>query len=483
MRLKKLFANLNNIPDLEIKGINTDSNLISAGEIFVAIKGAEQDGHKFIKDAVKNGAVCVVKERSSPTPKDLGLKKTVIINVSDTRKEISQLAAKFYNYPSRKLRVIGVTGTNGKTTIAYLVESILEEAGYPTGLLGTINYKFKKHVLPSINTTPGALEMQAFLAKMVKEKLRYCVMEASSHSLEQERVRDVDFHIAIFTNLTQDHLDYHHNLEDYFRAKSKLFTNLDSESYAVVNIEDPYSARLLKLTKARKITFGFSEKSQIRATNIRLSIKGSDFQILTSKGSFSIQTELIGRHNIYNILSAVSVGVIEGIDFSTIKRGIEKIDCVAGRLEAINQGQKFGVFVDYAHTEDALKNVISSLKEFHKGKIIVVFGCGGQRDTTKRPKMGRLVSQMADYFIITNDNPRKEDPQKIVKDILKGIKTKNYDVILDRGKAIEKAIKMAGDNDTVLIAGKGHETSQILKNKSLAFDDREVTRRILNCLS
>lgn len=482
MKLRKLFANHNNIPDLEIKGINTDSNLISQGELFVAIKGAEQDGHKFIKDAVKNGAVCIVRQKDSSVPKDLDFKNTVIINVVDTRKTISELAARFYNYPSEKLKVIGVTGTNGKTTITYLIDSILEESGYPSGLIGTINYKFRKHALPSINTTPGALEMQAFLAKMAKEKLKYCVMEVSSHSLDQERVRDVNFHIAIFTNLTQDHLDYHHNLEEYFMAKAKLFTNLDSKSYAVVNIDDPYSARLIKLTKARKITFGFSKEAEIKAKNLKLSIKGSEFEIMTPRGSCRVKTKLIGRHNVYNILSAFSVGFVEGIEFGTIKKGIEKIDCVAGRLEAIEEGQEFGVFVDYAHTEDALKNVISSLKEFHKGKIIVVFGCGGQRDTTKRPKMGKLVSRLADYFIITNDNPRQEDPQKIIEDILKGIKTKNYDIILDRGKAIEKAIKMAGDKDTVLIAGKGHETSQILKDKSLAFDDREVTRRILNCL-
>lgn len=482
MKLKELLDNLDNIPDLEINEINTDSNLVKPGDIFLAIKGAEQDGHKFIKDAVKNGAVCVVKEKSSPTPKDLDPKKTFIINVADTRKAISELAAKFYKFPSKRLKVIGVTGTNGKTTITYLIKSVLEEASFPAGLLGTIDYEFKNMILPSINTTPGALEMQAFLAKMAKEKLKYCVMEASSHSLEQDRVRDVNFHIAIFTNLTQDHLDYHHNLEEYFEAKAKLFTNLSPKAYAVVNIDDPYSARLLKMTKAKKITFSLTKRSQITATNIKLGIKGSDFQVITPQGNLTITTKLIGRHNIYNILSAVAVGFIEGIKFDTIKRGIERIDCVAGRLEAIEEGQRFGVFVDYAHTEDALKNVLTSLKEFHRGRIIVVFGCGGQRDTGKRPKMGKLVSEMADYFIITNDNPRKEDPRKILRDILKGIKTKNYDVILDRGKAIEKAIKMARDNDTVLIAGKGHETCQILKNKSLAFDDREVTRRILNCL-
>lgn len=482
MKLKKLFIDLDNVPDLKITGINTDSNLISAGEMFVAIKGVEHDGHKFIGDAIKRGAVAIIKQKNISTSSKDVIKNVVTIDVPDTRKTISELAARFYNFPSQKLKVIGVTGTNGKTTVTYLIESILNEAGFSTGLVGTIHYKFKNMIFPSVNTTPGPLEIQSFLAKMQKEKLKYCIMEVSSHSLDQERVRDVKFHTAVFTNLTQDHLDYHHNLDEYFKAKAKLFTNLRSKSWAIINKDDKYGKKLLKFTKARKITFGFSNGAKIQAKGIKLNINGTEFKIITPKGTLKIKTALFGRHNIYNILAAVAFGFAENIALGKIKRGIEKINYIPGRLESIAGGQKFNLFVDYAHTDDALKNVLLSLREFNKGKIIVVFGCGGQRDISKRAKMGKVVSNLADYFIITNDNPRNENPNKIVRDIEKGINAKKYDVVLDREKAIKKAINLAEEQDTVLIAGKGHETSQIFKNKTIASDDREIAKKALKCL-
>jgi UDP-N-acetylmuramoyl-L-alanyl-D-glutamate--2,6-diaminopimelate ligase len=482
MKLKALFPKHRKIPNLEIKGINCNSNLISENELFVAIRGTECDGHKFIAEAIGKGAVAVVKQKNTPIAKNIDLDKIVTIDVVDTRKALSDLAAKFYNFPSGRLKVIGITGTNGKTTVAYLIESILKEAGYFSGVIGTISYKFKNLVLPSVNTTPGPLEIQSFLAKMVKEKLDFCIMEVSSHSLAQDRVRDVYFHIAVFTNLTREHLDYHCNFGEYFRAKAKLFESLSPESWAVINNDEPYSLKLLKFIKSKKVRFGFSGSSEIRARDIRSNIKGSVFLVDTPKGSLKIKTNLIGRYNIYNILAAIAVAFVENIDFDIIEKGIQKINYIPGRLESINKGQRFSLFVDYAHTDDALRNVLSSLKEFNKGRIIVVFGCGGQRDISKRAKMGRIASNLADYCILTNDNPRNENPLKIINDILKGIKTNNFDVILDRQKAIEKAIELAKNKDTVLIAGKGHETSQLLKNKILPFDDREVVRKILRCL-
>ncbi|MFH1655115.1 MAG: UDP-N-acetylmuramoyl-L-alanyl-D-glutamate--2,6-diaminopimelate ligase [Candidatus Omnitrophota bacterium] len=482
MKLRTLFPNLDKIPNPEIKQIHCDSSLISKGDLFVAIKGTEADGHKFIKHAILNGAVAVVREKNNQISKKMKTSGVTFIDVADTRKTLSGLAARFYDFPSEKLKVIGITGTNGKTTVSYLVESILEQAGLPTGLIGTIDYKFKHLILPSINTTPGPLETQSFLSKMLKEKIRYCVMEVSSHALSQGRVRDVNFDTAVFTNLTQDHLDYHHNLKDYFETKANLFKNLKSNSWAVINNDDLYVRKVSKITAAKIIRFGLSRSCEIRASNIRPNLSGSEFQVNAPKKKFMIKTSLIGRHNVYNILAAIAVGFTQELDLDIIRKGIERLYCVPGRLESIHLGQKFQLLVDYAHTEDALKNVLTSLKEFNRGRLIVVFGCGGERDKTKRPKMGKVVSRLANHFILTNDNPRRENPLKIIQDITKGIKTKKYEIIPNRYKAIEKAISLAKDNDTILIAGKGHETYQILKDRVLPFDDRKIVRKILRCL-
>ncbi|MDD4894970.1 MAG: UDP-N-acetylmuramoyl-L-alanyl-D-glutamate--2,6-diaminopimelate ligase, partial [Candidatus Omnitrophica bacterium] len=376
-------------------------------------------------------------------------------------------------------KVVAVTGTNGKTTITYLIEALLKEAGFMPAVIGTVNYRFKDKIIPSKNTTPGPLELQSLLADAVKENIDYTVMEVSSHALSQERVAAINFHSAIFTNLTQDHLDYHNTLEDYFQAKAKLFRDLRGY-FAVINNDDEYSRRLKEMIKGPEIiTYGIDNESDIMAGGIKLGISHTEFILKSGKKEIRLETGLIGRHNIYNILATFAWASKEGLSEAVTMPALEKFNFVPGRLERIETGRDFSVFVDYAHTEDALTNVITSLRQITGNKIIVVFGCGGERDKTKRPEMGRVVSELADYAIITNDNPRSEDPDDIIEGIKSGIKKDNYCVILERKDAIKKALSEAMPQDIVLIAGKGHEDYQILGDKRIHFDDREVVKECL----
>ena len=485
MRLIQLFPNLDKkifskIRNFDIKGIACNSKCVSKGYVFVAVKGTKEDGHRYINEAISNGAKVVIKQdKKESFVLDNGF---LFINVKDTRRKLSEIAAKFYHEPSKKIKVIGITGTNGKTTISFLVDKILSEAGFDTGLIGTINYKYKDKIISATNTTPDSLKLQLLLSGMVKHKVDYCITEVSSHSLDQDRVAHVNFSSAIFTNLTQDHLDYHLTLKKYFSAKQKLFKNLKSSAWAIINRDDAFADRLLRETKANKLTYGIKNRADVTAKEIELNLNSSLFCVHTPKGDIKIKTELIGCHNIYNILAAIGLCVIENIDLDIIRDAIKKLKVIPGRLESIDCGQPFKVFVDYAHTEDALKNVLSISKNLNKGKIIVVFGCGGERDKKKRPKMGRVASKIADFIILTSDNSRSEDPLKIVKDISGGITTKNYKIILDRSKAIQEAVNLAKEQDLVLIAGKGHESYQIYDNKIVAFDDRKITRKLLRCL-
>jgi len=484
MKLNKLFPDLDKrvfskIKNFEIKGIACNSKYVSRGYIFVAIKGTKEDGHKYINEAVSNGArVVFMKNKKESLILDNGV---IFINVKDTRRKLSEISSRFYGEPSKKMKVIGITGTNGKTTTSLVIEKILKGAGFDTGLIGTINYKYKGKVLPATNTTPDSLKLQLLLSKMLKQRIDYCLMEVSSHSLDQDRVAYVNFSSAIFTNLTQDHLDYHLTLNKYFLAKQKLFKNLKDSAWAIVNRDDTFASRLLRETEARKLTYGLKSNADITAKKIKLHLDHSSFYVHTPKGNLKIKTELIGYHNVYNILAAVGLSIAEDIDLEVVEDSIKKLKVIPGRLESIDCGQSFKVFVDYAHTEDALRNVLSALRSLSRNRIIVVFGCGGERDKKKRPKMGRVASQLADFIILTSDNSRSEKSLDIVKDISKGITTKNYRIILDRSQAIQEALNLARAYDSVLIAGKGHEPIQIYNDKVLPFDDRQITRNLLRC--
>ena len=475
MQIKKLISSLNTF-----SGIASNSKDVRDNYIFVAIKGSRQDGNIYIKEAIARGARAIVCNSRSTVHRDKGV---AFIPVADTRKASAELASLFFKEPSKKMKIVGVTGTNGKTTVTYLIEALLKQIGAPCAVVGTVNYRFKGKVLPSTNTTPGPIQMQGLLADMRKAGVGFAVLEVSSHALDQDRTAGIKFSSAIFTNLTQDHLDYHKTLEKYFRSKALLFRGLAKSSFAVINNDDKYAVRLKRLTRCKIITYGIKNKSDIIAKDIRSDISGTRFQ-LTHKGKgYLFKTPLIGRHNVYNILAAVAWAMGAGLKASDIKPAIKNFRLVPGRLEKVENKSNFSVFVDYAHTEDALKNILTSLRPLSKKEIIVVFGCGGERDKLKRPKMGRIVSELADFAIITNDNPRSEDPQEIIRQIKRGIKKNNYCVIPDRLEAIKKSLSMASRGDIVLLAGKGHENYQVLKDRTVHFDDREAVKRCLRSLN
>ena len=468
------------IKNKRISGLSSNSRRVKKNSIFVAIRGAKEDGSKFINEAVERGAKFVVCDSKAKVNR---LKSAAFIKVKDTRLALAELAVRFYRNPSRKVKVIGITGTNGKTTITYLLEAILKEAKISSGVIGTINYRFKNKVILAKNTTPGPLELQSILARMEKEKIKYAVMEVSSHALDQERVSQVRFHSAVFTNLTQDHLDYHKTLEGYFKAKLKLFKTLGPGAFAVINNDDKYAARIKKITRAKIITYGIDDQADIAAGNIKFDVKHTEFDLLFCGRKIKFRINLIGRHNVYNALAGIAWALKAGIGLKAIKSALEKFAFVPGRLEQIHSKKGFCVFVDYAHTDDALKNVLTALRQLSPGKIITLFGCGGERDRLKRPKMGRVASVLSDFAVITSDNPRSEDPAAIIRDIRKGIKNNNYCVIPDRKKAIRKSLSLAGRGDIVLLAGKGHENYQVLKNRTICFDDRKEVRRCLKSLN
>jgi len=487
MKLKKLIEVLDpyrvlNFHDFAIKGVACDSKSVKEDFIFIAIKGLAQDGHCFIDEAIKRGAKAIIsqigtsesKQQAEQIPENCSW-----ISVPDTRIALAKLAAQFYGQPSKKLKVIGITGTNGKTTVSYLIENLLNQAGKQTAVIGTINYRFKDKVIPARNTTPGPLEIQSLLAKIKEGGINYLVMEVSSHALDQERVNGINFSCAIFTNLTHDHLDYHSNMDSYFKVKAKLFKGMPTDAYSIINIDDTYGRQLLDLTKSKIVTYGLTKAASVTARDIRFDINATTFTALTPQADLLIKSKLIGRHNIYNMLAALSFASTVDLEPDIIIKAIEKFKFVPGRLERIDCGQGFFVFVDYAHTDDALKNVLLTLRGLTKKRIIVVFGCGGNRDKAKRPKMGKVACELADFVIVTSDNPRNEEPNDIIKDIIRGITTKNYKIIPDRKAAIFQSLKMARGQDIVLIAGKGHENCQIFKDRTIHFDDREVVRECL----
>ncbi|MBI3582353.1 MAG: UDP-N-acetylmuramoyl-L-alanyl-D-glutamate--2,6-diaminopimelate ligase [Nitrospinae bacterium] len=500
MKIQEIFKevdliNVNGSMEREISSVYYDSRKVDKGSLFVAIKGLKSDGHNYLGEAIKRGAKAVVVENGLlvgdfkskiRNPKS----EITYITVRDSRKALALISANFYGHPSREMSVIGITGTNGKTTISYLINSILKVNGFKTGLIGTIDYRFDGEIIPSSHTTPESLDLQQLFKRIAVSGGKYCVMEVSSHSLELDRVYGTRFETGVFTNLTQDHLDFHGNLEKYFFAKARLFKEYGLKK-VVINIDDPYGRRLIKDIKAeRALTYGIKEDADVKADDINISINGLKFTANTPIGKLNVESRLLGMHNVYNILASVSTAILEGLSGESIIKGIVLLETVPGRLEGINEGQDFTVLVDYAHTDDALKNVLKAAREIPHNRITIVFGCGGDRDRGKRPLMGKAAVKYSDFAIITSDNPRSEEPLKIIEEIEKGIKQwsvvsgqwsvdDRYIKISDRKEAIEYAINNASKGDIVIIAGKGHEDYQIFKDKKIHFDDREVAREAI----
>ena len=468
----------------EIAGIAYDSRRVTPGMVFVAVPGQNTDGHEYIQTALDRGASAIICERNGMIPSG-----ATRIKVSDVREALARVSRSYYHNPSSKLKVIGVTGTNGKTTVSFMIKAMLEQAGLPTGLLGTVHYEIRDRVIPAQRTTPESLEVQQMMAQMVRAGCKACVMEVSSHALEQKRVLGVEFDVAIFTNLTHDHLDYHGNMENYFAAKSKLFTAVaegTKKGAAIINIDDTFGARLAGRTGIEvQLTYAIEQQARLRATQIQLNATGSRFTVETFDEKFACRTPLIGRHNIYNSLAALGAGVALNMKVAVMQKALSNMPPVPGRLERVDAGQEFGVYVDYAHTDDALRNVLRTLRELTTGRLLLAFGCGGSRDSAKRAKMGQIAAGMADFTIITSDNPRKELPERIAAQIEEGylsVTREGYAIELDRQRAIQQIIGKAERGDIVLIAGKGHETYQEFEDTVVPFDDRVHAREALEQL-
>jgi UDP-N-acetylmuramoyl-L-alanyl-D-glutamate--2,6-diaminopimelate ligase len=465
--------------DREITSICYDSRRASPGALFVAVRGEVSDGHSFIEQAIDKGAVAVIGEEPG-----LSSRVTTVV-VKNSREALALVASTFYGEPSRKLRMIGITGTNGKTTTAFLVKHILERAGQSTGLIGTVQYEIGERLLPARRTTPESLDLQDLLNQCVDAGCRNVVMEVSSIALSQGRATEIAFDAAGFTNLTQDHLDFHRGMADYFEAKVRLFSDLRAkhgrQPVAVINIDDQYGQKLIaRFGKSLTIaTFGMGARADFRASNIKVELGGTSYRLDAKDRSYLVRLPLIGRFNIYNSLAAIALANSVGVDIRSSVQALAKAPQIPGRLEAVPAKRQFQVYVDYAHTDDALLNVLKTCRDLNPNRLIVVFGCGGNRDKAKRPKMGSVADQYADFAIITSDNPRKEDPEAIIRDIEVGFKRKNYEKILDRKQAIARAIGMAQSRDIVVIAGKGHEKSQEFSDHTIPFDDVEIASRAL----
>ncbi|OHB74945.1 MAG: UDP-N-acetylmuramoyl-L-alanyl-D-glutamate--2,6-diaminopimelate ligase [Planctomycetes bacterium RBG_16_59_8] len=465
------------VGETEILGVTCDSRRVRKGFVFVAICGNRDDGHRYIEEAIARGCAAVVAQREAPTG-DIPL-----ILVPDVRRAISTLASRFHREPSRALNVIGITGTNGKSTTAFLVRSILEAAGERVGLIGTIAYSVGAREIPAPMTTPASEDLQRYLWEMKQADCRSAVMEVSSHALDQQRLFGMNFAAGLFTNLTRDHLDYHRTPEEYRQAKGILFEMLSSNAVAVLNGDDPSSAWFSSRTKARVVTFAAAGHADFSVRVERMGFDGSRFHLLFRGNELPIRTKLVGLHNVMNILGAAALCDAMGYEAEAIRNGIEKVALVPGRLEAVECGQDFSVFVDYAHTDDALRNVLGSMRKIVRGRLIVVFGCGGDRDRGKRPKMGQAAEEGADVIVVTSDNPRSEEPSAIIREIEQGIsRSREYHVEPDRTEAIRYAFSLARPGDAVLIAGKGHENYQIFKDRTITFDDRAVAKEVLSSI-
>lgn len=461
---------------LEITDLATDSRSVSAGALFFAVPGTRQDGARFLAEAIGRGAAAVVVGADVQVSSE----QVTVVRVADVRAAKAAIAARFYGYPSRDLKVVGVTGTNGKTTTCAMLRAIAEYDSGPAVSLGTIAYEIGARRERASNTTPDPITVQRYLAEGLAQGCRFAVMETSSHALSQQRVDGVEFAAAVFTNLTSEHLDYHQTMTAYRDAKARLFERLDRTAVAVLNADDPACRALRQRTRARVVTYGLARGAQVTARVRRIDIDGVSFLLRTPDGEIDINTRMLGRHNLMNAMAAATTAWALGFTAEAIRGGFQLLRGVRGRMEPIDCGQDFRVLVDYAHTDDALKNVLDNLRPLTRGRIITVFGCGGDRDRGKRARMGRVASGGSDVMVLTNDNPRSEDPLRILDEIRSGVgEGATATIEPDRRRAIEIALRAARGGDIVLIAGKGHEQEQILADAVIPFDDAQVAKEVL----
>ena len=463
--------------NIEINKIEYDSKKIEKGDVFVAIKGYKQDGHDYITEAIQNGAIAVVIEESEAEKIDLPEDISVIIT-ENTRITLAEISAKFYDYPASKLRIVGITGTKGKTTTAYMIRDIMLAAGKKIGMIGTIYNTYADKKIESYRTSPESLDLQKLLRDMVNAGMEYVVMEVSSHALELSRVHGIKFEIGVFTNLAREHLDFHGDMENYLAAKAKMF---DQSIFGVINADDIYTPKLLKKVKCKYVKYGLDNEANISATDIRINNNYVDFKMYINKQLQTITIPIPGKYTVYNAIAAVAVTSMLGVQMEEVLSGLATVK-VPGRSEIVEIGKSFAVLIDYAHNPSSLEAILMNTKKYVKGRVILVFGCGGNRDASKRAQMGEIAGKYADFTIITTDNPRDEKPAKIARDIEQGIKqTKGlYKVIEKRKDAIEFAMRIAWKNDTVILAGKGHETYQELSGgKKIPFDERQIVKKLV----
>ena len=465
-----------------IRTLAHDSRKVGPGTLFFCIPGATVDGHSFAAEAAGKGAEAIIAEHA------VDAVSIPVLLVPDAKKAAETIAPWFYGDPGKKLRLLGVTGTNGKTTTTHIIREIFNRAGRPTGVIGTLHTLIGDRVIPVKNTTPDVLDLQAALADMVESGMHYAAMEVSSHALALGRVAGCEFDAAVFTNMTQDHLDFHGTLDNYRDAKAILFRQLGlpgsvkENKNAIANIDDATGRFMLEQSQAGKISYGVKHPAAVRAEGVIIRPEYASFRITGQLGNFAVRSKITGLFNVYNMLAAASVALAEGIEPERVREALENFAHVPGRFERVEIDKPFSVIVDYAHTPDSLENVLRTAKQFVSGRLIVVFGCGGDRDRTKRPIMGALAARFADRVIVTSDNPRSEDPESIVRQIMAGITIpaaqKRTEAITDRLSAIRHAMDMALPGDVLLIAGKGHETYQILADRTIHFDDREIVREL-----
>lgn len=464
----------------EISGLEHDSRKVQLNELFIAKKGFNKDGHKYIKEAVENGANSVLLDEKVET-----IPGITYILVKDTYDALSFISSRYFDYPSRKMSMIGITGTNGKTSTSYLIQSILNANNIKTGVIGTLGVKIDESLDKLDNTTPEPISLHYNLHKMVDSEIKACVMEVSSHALELKRADYIDFDIGVFTNLTKDHLDYHISMDNYFNSKLKLFYK--TTKFNIINIDDKYGRKIIENVGHRVglLTYGIEHKADIYATDIKYSIDKVSFTLNYLGNNLKIILNMPGTFSIYNALGAASTAIALGIDLKTIKRGLELIEGIKGRFEIVPTNRDFSVIIDFAHTADGLEKVLKVIRQFSEGKVIVVFGAGGNRDKSKRPEMGMAVGLNCDYAIVTSDNPRNENPSAIIQDIVEGIKNTNieYKVIVDRKEAIEYSLDIAKPKDIILLAGKGHETYTIIGDNIYPFDERQIVLDYLKLYS
>jgi UDP-N-acetylmuramoyl-L-alanyl-D-glutamate--2,6-diaminopimelate ligase len=472
-----------------VSAVTYDSRQAGPGSVFVALRGQHADGTTFAREAASRGTVAVVSE--APAPAD---HRGAWIHVADARLALAALAAAFFQRPSHELTLVGITGTNGKTTTSYLLTAIFEASGLPCGRIGTVGYRIGDREVDAARTTPEAPELQRMLREMVNGGTQACVMEVSSHALVLRRADHLQFAAAIFTNLTRDHLDFHRDMADYFQAKRRLFELLPASGVGITNLDDPRGADM-GAAAPRAVTYAIDAAADVRPGPLSLSLEGLVFDVRTPRGTLQIRSPLVGRPNAYNILAAVATAMALDLPFSGIEAGISSLDNVPGRFQVVSDAaDAVRVVVDYAHTDDALKNLLETARPLATGRVITVFGCGGDRDRTKRPLMGAVAARLSDLVIVTSDNPRSEDPEQIIEEIKRGIVVPADRIppkgapgpratpcltIVDRKAAIERAVREAKPGDLILVAGKGHEKYQVVGDRVLAFDDADVARAAL----